>query len=69
MWLPGSLYRFIWSVTGGDQIRLCLLTLVLVPLSMVPLELQRRMTDEAIGHEDMRLLLRLGGVYLVVMLA
>ena len=41
---PGafSVYRFIWAATRADQVRLCLVTLLVVPVSMVPLELQRR---------------------------
>jgi ABC-type bacteriocin/lantibiotic exporter with double-glycine peptidase domain len=63
-----ALYRFIWRVTGRDQLWLCGLTLVLVPLAMVPLELQRRMTDEAIGRQEVPLLLALGLLYLLTML-
>jgi hypothetical protein len=69
VWLPPSFYRFIWRATARDQIRLWLMTLLVVPLLMVPLELQRQMTNEAIGHQDVQLLLQLGTVYIIVMLA
>jgi ABC-type multidrug transport system fused ATPase/permease subunit len=67
--LPTSLYRFIWSATARQQIILCLVALIVVPVSMVPLELQRRMTNEAIGQQDVPLLLQLGAIYFTVMLA
>jgi hypothetical protein len=53
---PSSLYRFIWYLTGRDQLLLSDLTLVLVPLAMMPLELQRRMINQAIGDAEARLL-------------
>lgn len=65
---PPSLYRLIWTVAGRDQLWLCLLTIAIVPLSMVPLELQRRITNEAIGGQDTGLLAGLGAVYLLVIL-
>ena len=61
-----SLYRYVWRVSAPQQIRLCLLTAVLAPLAMAPLELQRRLVNEAIGSADVDLLLTLGGLYLAV---
>jgi len=66
--LPKSLYRFVWKVSGPQQVRLCLLTLLLFPLSMVPLELQRRIVNSAVAQVDMAVLAGLGGVYLAVLL-
>ncbi len=63
-----SIYRFIWSVSGRDQIWLCVTTLLVVALAMAPLELQRRMTNEAIGGRNVRLLVGLGLLYLLTML-
>ncbi|MFO1067933.1 MAG: hypothetical protein U1E14_05340 [Geminicoccaceae bacterium] len=62
-----GLYRFIWRVSRTDQLILCLITLVIIPVSTLPLELQRRITNEAIGGDDLHLLLVYGGLYLVVM--
>ncbi len=64
---PG-IYGYIWCATGSQQIRLCLLTLLIAPLNMVPLELQRRMVDSAIAGASLDLLLALGALYLLVVL-
>ena len=47
--MPKSLYGFIWQESGRQQVWLCLLTLLVVPLSTVPLELQRRIINDALG--------------------
>ena len=44
------------------------MTLLVVPVSMVPLELQRRITNEAIGRRQLGLLALLGPAYLAAML-
>ena len=41
---------FIWQESGGQQVWLCLLTLLVVPLSTVPLELQRRIINDAFAR-------------------
>ncbi len=66
--LPKSLYHFVWKVSGPQQVRLCLLTLLLFPLSMVPLELQRRIVNSALAQVDVGVLVGLGAVYLAVLL-
>jgi hypothetical protein len=66
--MPGSLYRYIWTISGRDQIGLCLLTLLVFPLSMAPLELQRRIINDAIDGADLRLLLVLCAAYLGVII-
>jgi hypothetical protein len=65
---PSSLYRFIWYLTGRDQLLLSDLTLVLVPLAMMPLELQRRMINQAIGDADARPLIGLAAIWMGVLL-
>ena len=67
--LPSGLYRFIWQLTSRDQLLLSLLTLLVIPLSALPLELQRRMVNEAIGTQDARLLLSLASVWIAVLLS
>lgn len=66
---PRSLYHFIWLITRRRQIAICLLTGMLLPLSTVPLEIQRRIVDEALVVGDLRLLLVLGAGYIGVMVA
>ncbi|MDA0218675.1 MAG: ABC transporter ATP-binding protein [Proteobacteria bacterium] len=65
---PATLYRYVWRVSRPQQIRLILLTLLVLPLSMAPLELQRRIVDDAVMNEHLGLLVQLCGVYLAVAL-
>lgn len=66
--MPKSLYTFIWRSSRREQIWLVLLTLIVTPMSMVPLELQRRIVDDAIHDQDLRYLFLLCGIYLGVLL-
>lgn len=66
--LPWALYRFIWRLTSRDQLLLSALTLLVIPLSALPLELQRRMVNEAIGQRDAQLLVGLAAVWVAVLL-
>jgi ABC-type multidrug transport system fused ATPase/permease subunit len=63
-----SLYRFIWEVSGRDQLGLCLLTGVVVGLTMVPLELQRRIVNDAVANGATSSLATLGAIYVAVLL-
>ncbi len=65
---PDTLYRYIWRISGRRQMWLVLLSSVVFPLTMVPLELQRRVVNEAIGKRDLRLLWVLCLVYAGVVL-
>ena len=56
------------AMTWRQQVPLCLLTFGVFPLTLAPLELQRRIINEAIGGVDLDLLLWLGGLYLAVVL-
>ena len=66
--LPDGLLRYVWQEGAWQQIRLCLLAGLVFPLTMVPLELQRRIVDRAIGNENLRLLVLLGAVYFAAVL-
>jgi ABC-type multidrug transport system fused ATPase/permease subunit len=59
-----SLYRYVWRMSGWHQAWLSLLASLVAGLSMAPLELQRRIVNNAIGGEDLWLLGLLGGIYL-----
>jgi ABC-type bacteriocin/lantibiotic exporter with double-glycine peptidase domain len=63
-----SLYRYIWRISGSRQIWLVLLSCVVFPLTMVPLELQRRIVNNAIGGLDLRRLWFFSLVYVAVVL-
>ena len=66
--LPQSLYAFIWRSSRRQQVWLVLLTLIVAPMSMAPLELQRRIVDDAIGNANLHYMLLLCSVYLLVLL-
>ncbi|HSS63354.1 MAG TPA: ABC transporter ATP-binding protein [Gammaproteobacteria bacterium] len=66
--LPESLYRHIWRTSRRHQFGLVLLTIAVFPLTMVPLELQRRIVNDAIEGEDFSLLVWLGIAYFSVLL-
>lgn len=63
-----SLYGYVLQVSRREQVRLGLLTLAVFPLSLVPLELQRRIVNYAVAHSALELLLAYGGLYLAVLL-
>jgi ABC-type multidrug transport system fused ATPase/permease subunit len=62
----GSLAGYVWRLSGAHQLALGALALAVAALAMAPLELQRRLVNEALGAGDLGLLARLGGVYLAV---
>ena len=66
--MPMSLYGYVLRVSGKQQARLGLLTLLVFPLASLPLELQRQIVDRAVIGADAEPLLLLGGSYLAVLL-
>ena len=64
----GNVFAFAWRQSKRHQPWLCLLAVLIFPLTMVPLELQRRIIDRAIGDQNLDLLLWLGAIYLGVVL-
>jgi ABC-type bacteriocin/lantibiotic exporter with double-glycine peptidase domain len=63
-----NVFAFAWRESHRHQPWLGLLALSIFPLTMAPLELQRRMVDQAIGGQELELLLWLGAAYLAVVL-
>jgi len=61
-----SLYGYVWRMSGWHQAWLSLLAALVAGLSMAPLELQRRVVNNAIGGEDLPLLGVLAALYLAV---
>lgn len=66
--LSRDLYGFVWKESRRQQLIICLLTMVLAPLMMAPLELQRRIVDDALVERDVGLLVGLCLAYLGVVL-
>ncbi len=67
--MPQSVYRYIFRNSLWQQIVVITLTLGLLPLAPVPLELQRRLLDDAVANKDTDLLILLGGLYLLALFA
>ena len=66
--MPPTLYAYIWKHSRRAQIVLCVLTFVVSFLTTVPLELQRRIVDDALPAARLPLLLLLSAIYLGVLL-
>ncbi len=62
--MPASLYKYIIQESGRAQVVAVILTLALVPLATVPLDLQRRMLNDAVEGGNLDLLIKLGLLYL-----
>ena len=58
-----GLYGYIWSTSGRAQILLGLLSAMIFLLDLVPLELQRRIVNDAIGNKVFGELVVLCGLY------
>jgi ABC-type bacteriocin/lantibiotic exporter with double-glycine peptidase domain len=63
-----GLYGYIWAISGRAQLLLALLSVFIFLLDLVPLELQRRIVNDAIGNKIFSELLWLCGAYAVTML-
>lgn len=61
--MPRGLYGYVWYVSGRPQIALGLLSVVIFLLDLVPLELQRRIVNEAIGQRLFTTLMVLCAIY------
>ena len=61
-----ALYRFIWKNSSRQQLATCSVALLTLPLTLAPIELQRRMIDDAVADGDLDLLLFLAGIYAIV---
>jgi ABC-type bacteriocin/lantibiotic exporter with double-glycine peptidase domain len=66
---PRDLYRYIWRTSGRAQLLLALLSVGIFLLDLVPLELQRRIVNDAIGQRRFASLAWLCGVYAATALA
>ena len=52
--MPRGIYRYVWRVSSTKQIWLSLLTTAVFLLSLVPLELQRQVVNDAIAKRRRR---------------
>jgi ABC-type multidrug transport system fused ATPase/permease subunit len=63
-----GLYPYIWRTSGREQIGLAVLSTAIFLLDLAPLELQRRIVNEAIHDHSFDMLVLLCGIYAVVAL-
>lgn len=63
-----GLWRYILRMTGWHQAWICLLAVAVSLLNLVPIELQRRMIDDAIAVGRLDVLIRLAVIYVAVIL-
>jgi len=61
-----SLWRYIWRMSGKHQVCIGLLAVLVAILDLVPIELQRRIVDEALMETSFELLVLYGAIYLGV---
>lgn len=66
---PKTLYGYVWRVSHRHQGSLVVMAVGVAVLDIVPLELQKRLIDDAIGGADMRLLVILIALYAATVLA
>lgn len=59
--------KFIWNVTGLHQFYVGAVAIGVTLFNFIPIELQRRVIDEAVATKDIRRLAILGFVYLAVL--
>ncbi|MEM7546604.1 MAG: ABC transporter ATP-binding protein, partial [Pseudomonadota bacterium] len=64
-----SVWRFVWRMTGRSQVLAITLAVLTTLAALAPIELQRRMIDDALPAGDVPLLMLLGGIYLFSILA
>jgi ABC-type multidrug transport system fused ATPase/permease subunit len=67
--LPGSLFRYIWTQGGLHQGGLAALSVAVFLLSAVPLEIQRRVVNDALLKGTFRSILWLAVAYVAVAIA
>ena len=66
--LPKTIFGYVWQVSRHSQILLCIGSVVTFFLSLAPLELQRRIVNEAFEERDLHALMYLSGAYAVAAL-
>ena len=64
-----DLYRYIWKESARKQVILSVLAVGLFLLELAPLELQRRIVNDAVQHQDFKFIGMLCIVYVAVTLA
>jgi len=66
--LPATLFAYIWKLSARHQAGLCVLSVTVFALSAAPLELQRRIVNDAIGRGAVDVIFWLALAYAAVAL-
>ena len=66
--MPQSVYRYIFCHSKMQQVVVIIMTLALLPLAPIPLELQRRLLDDAVANKNVDLLIWLATLYIAALL-
>src|SRR5580704_2606575 len=61
--LPSNIYRYVWEASGWHQLPLIVLTVCVSLLEVVPLELQRRIVNDAVKDRNFAYVLVLCALY------
>lgn len=61
-----DLYRYVWRTSARSQILLSVLSICVFLLELAPLELQRRIVNNAVGNQAYGSIALLCGLYLIV---
>ena len=61
--MPQSVYDYFFRYSQQKQVVVILMTLALLPLALIPLELQRCLSDDAVANKDVDLLIWLAALY------
>src|SRR5580704_5984093 len=67
--IPWSFPSFVWRTSGRHQIWLAALSAIVFGLTAAPLEIQRRVVNDAFKGGHFPAILLLAGIYLAVALA
>lgn len=63
-----NIMAYVMRMSGWHQVGVCALAILIAPINLVPIELQRRIINDVVGNRDVDLLYLLGGIYLAVVL-
>ncbi|MFK7763816.1 MAG: ABC transporter transmembrane domain-containing protein [Roseobacter sp.] len=63
-----SLLAYVWRMSAWHQVSLCVIAVIVAGLSLVPIELQRRITNEVVETQNVSALVQFGIAYAVVTL-
>lgn len=66
--MPATLFGYIWKISAPHQVGLCALSVTVFALSAVPLELQRRIVNDAIAKGAVEAIIWLAIAYAAVAL-